>query len=500
MYDIILFTAAVGSKMYIRPYGAYKCAHELRRAGYRVLVVNQFHQFNIDEIKQVLDRAVDTNTLFVGVSNTFLIAEDNLSNRQSTNLICPQGSEFQQEFVEYIKQINSKCKIVVGGANTTYNFNNPLVDYAVIGYGDLSIVNLANHLKHNEPLRKSRRSVYGTTIIDDPVAEGFDFKHSTMSWVADDVVLPNEVLPLEIARGCVFSCKFCNYILNGKKNHDYIKQYDIIRSELEYNYKTYGITTYTILDDTFNDSEVKLDRMLEVVKSLSFKPRFWCYTRLDLLSKHPHTIQKMIDIGVCAMYFGIETFNKKTGTIIGKGYSPAEQIKTINYIKDTYKSDISLFGSFIIGLPEEKPTSIVKSFNSIASGEIKLDSWAFKPLTIFKKNNFNWDSAFGVDLTKYGYEELPGNDATVSTVHWKNKYFTSETARELGEKFQAQNARRKIGGQYIFEYMNLGFKFEELNDKTIDNVVRQTINDRYEQFIKQYKDKLTRHLNDTSKI
>lgn len=494
MYDIILFTATAGPRLNIKPYGAYKCAHELRRAGYSVLVVNHFHQFNLDEIKQVLDRTVGANTLFVGISNTFLIAEDNLSNRQLTNLICPQGAEFQQEFVNYIKQLNTDCKIVVGGANTTYNFNNPQVDYAVIGYGDLSIVNLANHLKHNEPLRKSRRSVYGTTIVDDPVAEGFDFMNSTMQWTADDIVVPGEVLPLEIARGCVFSCKFCNYILNGKKNHDYIKQYDIIRDELEYNYKTYGITTYTILDDTFNDSEVKLDRMLEVVKSLSFKPRFWCYTRLDLLSKHPHTIQKMMDIGVCAMYFGIETFNKKTGTIIGKGYSPEEQIKTINLIKDTYQSDISLFGSFIIGLPEEKPTSIVKSFNRILKQEIKLDTWAFKPLNIYKKNNYNWDSAFGVDLTKYGYEELPADDSSASTVKWKNKYFTSDTARELGEQFQAQNSNRKIGGQYIFEYMNLGFKFEELNDKSIKELGINTFNNKYNEFITKYKQALFKHI------
>ena len=217
--------------------------------------------------------------------------------------------------------------------------------------------------------------------------------NSTMRWSDDDIVLPKEVLPIEIARGCVFSCRFCNYILNGKKNHDYIKSYDLIKQELEYNYKTYGITTYTILDDTFNDSEVKLDRMLDVVGSLSFRPRFWCYTRLDLLSKHPHTIQKMIDIGVCAMYFGIETFNRKTGRIIGKGYDPVEQIRTINYIKDTYNSQVSMFGSFIIGLPEEKPSSIVKSFNRILNREIKLDGWTFKPLNIYKKNNYNWDSA-----------------------------------------------------------------------------------------------------------
>jgi hypothetical protein len=194
------------------------------------------------------------------------------------------------------------------------------------------------------------------------------------------------------------------------------------------------------------------------------------------------------------MYFGIETFNKKTGTIIGKGYSPAEQIKTINYIKDTYKSDVSLFGSFIIGLPEEKPTSIIKSFNRILNQEIKLDTWAFKSLNIYKKNNYNWDSAFGVDLSKYGYEELPNNDPTVSTVKWRNQYFTSDTARELGEHFQEQNTKRKIGGQYIFEYMNLGFDFKDLNDKTIREIGIETVNNKYNEFIERYKQALLEHI------
>jgi radical SAM superfamily enzyme YgiQ (UPF0313 family) len=30
-----------------------------------------------------------------------------------------------------------------------------------------------------------------------------------------------KVLPIEIARGCIFKCKFCSYPLNGKQNLDF---------------------------------------------------------------------------------------------------------------------------------------------------------------------------------------------------------------------------------------------------------------------------------------
>lgn len=495
-YDVILFTATARHWLSIKAYGAYKCAHELRKAGYKVLVVSHFHQFDLAEVKKILESAVGNNTIFVGISNTFLFVEDNLTQRQNRNLFCPQGEDFQTKFVNYINQLQPTCKIVVGGANTTYSFNNPLVDYAVIGYGDISIVNLANHLKYNEPLRKSKKSLFNTIIIDDIVAEGFDFSNSTTMWTDDDIVAHNEVLPIEIARGCVFSCKFCNYILNGKKNHDYIKQYDLIKQELEHNYKNFGITKYIILDDTFNDSEFKLDRMLEVVESLDFKPVFWCYARLDMLSKHPQTIQKMYDIGVRAMYFGIETLHKKTGTIIGKGYSPAEQIKTINHIKDTYGKEISLYGSFIVGLPEEPLSSVVATYNKIINNEIKLDAWLFKPLNIYKKNNYSWDSAFGVDLTKYGYEEIPTDDNLRSTVKWRNRNMTEDQAIELSSKFKEGKGARpsNISGQYIFEFMNIGFDFADLNNTTVQQLGVPCINDRYNKFINNYKQSLLDHI------
>lgn len=495
-YDVILFTATARRWLNIKAYGAYKCAHELRQAGYSVLVVNHFHQFDLDEIKGILKSAVGNNTIFVGISNTFLFVEDGLTQRQNRFLFCPQGEQFQQDFVDYIKQLQSDCKIVVGGANTTYSFNNPLVDYAVIGYSDNSLVNLANHLKNKEPLRKSKKSLFKTILIDDVIAEGFDFSNSTMTWTDDDIVLPNEVLPIEIARGCVFSCKFCNYILNGKKNYNYIKRYDLIKQELEHNYKVYGVTKYIILDDTFNDSEFKLDRMLEVVQSLDFKPIFWCYTRLDLLSKHPQTIKKMYDIGVRAMYFGIETLHKKTGTIIGKGYSPSKQIDTINYIKDTYGSDMSLYGSFIVGLPEEKMSSVVNTYNKIINNEIKLDAWMFKPLNIYKKNNYSWDSAFGVDLTKYGYKEIPTDDNLRSTVKWCNQHMTEEQAIEISAKFKEGRGTRSsnISGQYIFELMNLGFDFNNLNNTIIADIGVELIDHKYYTFINTYKQALLKHI------
>ena len=41
----------------------------------------------------------------------------------------PQGREFEKEAVNYIKQKNSDCKIVLGGVRAHANLKNKLVDY-----------------------------------------------------------------------------------------------------------------------------------------------------------------------------------------------------------------------------------------------------------------------------------------------------------------------------------------------------------------------------------
>jgi radical SAM superfamily enzyme YgiQ (UPF0313 family) len=436
-YDVILFTGIYEST--IKTFGAHKCAHELRQAGFRVLVVNQLHYFNINELKNILTQTVDQNTLFVGFSNTFL--QDEIIKTNFDRFL-PAGDAAEIEFTTHLKTINSNCKIVVGGTRTLFDTNNPRVDYAIIGYADLSIVNLAQHLKYNVPLVKSFQNLNKIKILNDPVAEGFDFYNSTMSWCDDDVVVPGETLMLEISRGCVFDCKFCTHRLKGKQNLDYLKKYDHINQELVENYEKYGVTWYNLLDDTYNDTKEKIDIMLSMSKKLPFEPKFWAYVRLDLLSKHPETIDKIIDTGVISMFFGIETLNKRTGSIIGKGYSREEQIRTIQYIKNKYGDRVVLTGSFICGLPEESRDSIENTMQMLMSKEIPLDRVNFNPLKIRRTKYEAWQSAFGLDMTKYGYTEIPWPNLDDSKIYhdvnWKSNIMTFQEAIDMCNTFLKQ--------------------------------------------------------------
>ena len=272
------------------------------------------------------------------------------------------------------------------------------VDYTVIGYADKSIVALADHLKNATPLPNSYKILGSkTTLVKDPLAKDFDFNSSTMCWTADDIVMPGETLPIELSRGCVFKCAFCNYRFNGKQTVDYIKPIETIKNELIYNWENYGITNYRILDDTFNDTEKKIDDMLAVVRDLPFSPKFWAYIRLDLLAKHPHTLVKLYEMGLRAAHFGIETLDLRAGRTIGKGFDPEKQVEMIRHIRSSYGNNMYMIGSFIVGLPGESMHSIVSTQQRILQDEIPLDDVQYWPLTFDKKDFFYWESTLSIN-------------------------------------------------------------------------------------------------------
>ena len=456
-YHAILFTSCptINSK----PFGAHKAAHELRQHGFNVLVVNYTHLYSMEELIHIVNCTVSDQTLFVGLSNTFLgytqIKNANITvTTQAFNAFLPQGFDADHLFVSHIKSINQNCKIVLGGTRTYPNYNHKNVDYVVMGYADVSIVSLAQHLKSGTPISvKNYKNVYGKYILEDMEAATFDFNHSTMTWCDDDVVVPGEVLPLEISRGCIFSCKFCAYRLNGKKTLDYLKNFDIIHTELLNNYKNYNITKYRLLDDTFNDTEEKIDIMLDIVKQLPFQPQFGGYARLDLLVAKPHTIQKLFDIGFRHMFFGIETLNKKTGSIVGKGGDPEKLIQTVIDMKNLYGDQVTLHGSFIVGLPEENKKSIAKTMQKLINRELPLDSVTYYPLEINKKTAHHpWDSAFNIDYEKYGYTEIlspTSND--FGAMNWQSPHMTHTEAIEIAKDFALKYKGNPTQHLYVSE-------------------------------------------------
>ena len=498
MYDAVIFTDVTDTVTIYKAIGAYKIANTLRQQGYSCLVVDHLHAFRLEELKQVINKSVSINTLFVGFSTTFFNSTLNSVNsdgsvtyRPTLSGVIPQGIDFQNELIHYIKTINYNCKIVVGGTKAHANINDRNIDYSIIGYGEVSTLALANHLKLNTPIPNSYKNLHGVTIVDNRTNEGFDFVNSRFEWQDLDVG-PTRVLPLEISRGCIFKCKFCSYPLNGKQNLDFIRHTDILYEELQSSYDKYKVENFYILDDTFNDNEYKLDVLLQAIKRLTFQPKFWAYTRLDLIAQNNSLIDKLYDIGLRGIYFGIETLNKRTGLIIGKGFDRDKQINTITKIRNRFDNKVLMHGSFILGLPEEPIDSMRHTFNQLMDESIPLHTFIFHGLRLSKSESVPFNSELGKNFKDYGYTEI-NIDANSTTVNWRNEHLDHTMAIGLANEFNgaAQNSNRLyIPGQLGFSLKNLGYTDDYISSTKYKELDWGQITIRKDLYIARYKETL----------
>lgn len=496
-YDCIFFTDMPDSFQTWKTLGAYKLANVLRDLGYSCLVVDHLHCFSNREIEYLLENSVSTKTKFVGFNVGFFANTEgtqplnpfakhiSFGEMNINKSFCPQGKEFENALISKVKSLNSNCKIVIGGAQAiSHQVSNKNIDYLVVGYAEVSVVNLMRHLEGLEKLQHSYKNLHGVLLVDDRNANGFDFSKSSMAWLPEDIG-NSKVLPLEVSRGCIFNCKFCQYPMRGKNTNEHLRSSESIYQELQYNYDRYGISTYTLVDDTFNDDDEKLDAFLSAVKRLTFQPIFWCYARLDLLVAKSDRMTKLYDIGIRAMFLGIETLHREAGIAIGKGMHSHKQIKAVQDIRSTYGNDVQMHGNFIIGLPGESLSSNDNTCNLYLSGELPLHSARFNALKIYKGDSW-WKSEIDMNYEKFGYTEDPdqpfssdiqrklGYNLGSDFLHWKNEYMNFAIAAEKAQEYKSKifsSNRTHIFNQDMWSMLNYScFSFDQLKNMKISEV------------------------------
>jgi len=502
-------------------FGVSKVACELRNAGFEVAVINHLHVFSIDELKNMLSQMVNENTLFIGTSP---FVYKNISSTVDLGFthnkggvsygpkewgsFLPHGLHYNAEIKSLVKGINPKCKFVLGGPDAQDREYARDYDYVVIGYSDNSVIDLARHLAYNVPLSNTRKSLFGPVIVDDREAIGYDFANSIMRYESHDVIMPGETLMTEIARGCIFQCGFCSYPLNGKKKLDFIKSEEALYTEFMDNYERWGVTRYLFVDDTYNDSEQKVEMMHRLSKRLPFNLEYWATMRVDLLAAHPHHIDLLYESGCRGYMFGVETLNEETGKIIGKGGNRERIVKAINTIKERYGNKVMLHGGFIFGLPKESIDSMRETANRCISGDIKLDSYVFHAFRLMQPGN-SYTSKFDKDPGKYGYRLLGDTKTVDSNVSgfdakagnrlvWENDYTNYYECEALTKEFMELSAYKtmsnKINGTSTFWFAGMGFNLDFTANKNVSEVNWQVVDIRKKQLAKRYKNQLYKEL------
>jgi hypothetical protein len=465
--EIILVNGGIIAPGFGRYPGCYRLATELRKNGFSVQVIDFYHRLHFQDFYRLVESLIGTDTLFLGWSSTFSMRI--LGSRHNSNKKIPVSLQFAYKFpqldirpfyfsFEEIQQLQdllrkNSVKFIVGGSEDREFFEDYDINYFFIGQADKSIVEFAKALKNKQTPRyrieiNKKNKIRKLIHQDDYYFH--EFNQSIINWHQTDYILPGESLPLEVARGCIFKCTYCNYQLNGKTKNDYVKYEDVLYQELITNYEKYGTTYYMISDDLFNDTKEKIYMWHNLSSKLPFQLKWGSYLRLDMIHAWPETAQILLESGLQSTLFGIETLHDSAGKIVGKGLGKTRTLKTLDHVKKEWQDKVRISSGFIVGLPGETFEDNNNTFNwAMSSGH--LDSFFFNPLQIFKNNNEFAVQTMSNSFEKYGYRIRPGG---IFYELWDSEFCSYEQAGDFSWTLYQQQKRAGTWSNPSFSMSN----------------------------------------------
>lgn len=516
-FDIVLLTdcSSQGGTIWGRSAGAYRLATELRQLGLTVQVIDWLNHVIAEPglLETLLARFLGDNTLFLGVSTTFLNSA--LYHTRNHPWAAPmtdvqKAQGFNRKYAwgttvygvppqrlatirKFVKGLYPNLPIIAGGSRVYEG--DPFPDVISIGYGETHMVDYVKWRLGKNPFFMSRKTAKGQMVLDyDTKAQKFDFINSDIVWTPNDCVQPGEALPIEISRGCIFRCKFCSFPLNGKAKNDYMKNRDKLVAELTRNYEKYGTTRYIFSDDTYNDTQEKVEFVYEVSQKLPFKLEYATYIRLDLLeaNKDKQQAAMLKASGLKIAFFGIESLNRKAAQSIGKGMAPEKQIEALQDLRDNvWKHDVITTGGFMLGLPHDTYETMRGWLERICDPHFPLHTFNLSPIGIANKRitTRTFYSEIENDPEKYGYVL-----SDTQPEHWDNPTFgtsfegCNKLATEVHEYAKSQG-RLCISTHMMVSTIGLGFDYEQHIKLGINGIMQQGLLHRTRiQFLNYMKD------------
>ena len=367
------------------------------------------------------------------------------------------------EVAKKIKQINPAVKILLGGPEVSYEYEEIIsldhVDYIIVGEGEIPFKEFLEFYPNMQPV-SSLVWKNGVEVIENKMAPMFDvnnFKGSMPYRFDNPEELANKVLYIETSRGCPYKCEFCLASLDNKVR--YLPN-DTIKSTLLFMMQHGRVIKF--LDRTFN---IKKDFTIDIFKFILENHRpgnvFQFEITADIL--HPDIIQFIHDYVPPHLFrfeIGIQTVNQKANLEVKRKQS-FEKTKSIIKQLD-YKVEMHL--DLIVGMAldywEDIKFSIEEVFKLFAP-EMQLGFLKFLKGTPVRKNHQEHGFKFDPNPP---YQIIESNYLTKEQLH---QIVELEHALEIywnGKK--AINTLKYVTIQYsIFDFLlGLGHFFGTKKD------------------------------------
>ncbi len=249
-----------------------------------------------------------------------------------------------------IKQINPNIKILLGGPEVSYEYNEiialPEIDYIIVGEGETPFSIFLNDFPAIENV-PNLVYMQGEKMIENNHAAMFDLTtYTNFNPYINDTAeeLYNKVCYVETSRGCPYKCGFCLASLDNKVRYLPIND---IKANLLYLMQHGRVIKF--LDRTFNvKKDFTIDMFDFILKHHRLQNVFQFEITADIV--HPDIvsyIQTHVPQGLFRFEIGIQTVNQKANLQVNR----KQNFDKTSAVIKTLDNKIEMHLDLIVGLP-----------------------------------------------------------------------------------------------------------------------------------------------------
>lgn len=295
------------------------------------------------------------------------------------------GYAIVKKITSLIRRKNPKALIIAGNSVASsipkILLAKTEVDVAVIGEGDMTIIEILNkwinqknlngikgiYYKENGEIYRteSRDIIQDINVIPYPVYDIFEvdeYIKEHRRQIAESLPIERDSLrpfPVNTARGCINRCTFCYHCFIGMKYRQ--RSAENIVSEIKLLKSLYGINFALLWDDLTFCSKKQLSDFVHLLLKEKLEVYWDGAIRSNLFQeeKDLSLLHKMKDSGCIRLGYSLESADKEILRSMKKNVS-LDQFRKQKRLMD--KAGIFSYTSIVLGYPQETPETIAKTF------------------------------------------------------------------------------------------------------------------------------------------
>lgn len=332
----------------------------LRRRGSNAKYINLFQQ----EKEKLIEYLAD-DPVCVAITTTFYVVNTPVN-----------------EMVEFIREHNSKVRIVVGGPLVINHVRNnqgerlaaALSDmgadyYVTDGQGESTLSQLVHCLRQGGDINSVPNLIYfedGKLQSTAAKTENNSLDENVINWRGFSGESLGATIQMRTARSCAFNCAFCNYPTRAGKLT--LAGLRTVEEEIESIRALGSVKNLVFIDDTFNVPLPRFKDLCRLMIEKNWGLNWYSYFRCS--NADEEAIELMAQSGCKGVFLGIESGSPAILKNMSKAATVEKYARGIELLR---QHGILTFGSFIMGFPGETDATVRETVDFIR--ETKPDYW-----------------------------------------------------------------------------------------------------------------------------